>query len=63
MHAGTLGAVIVYFWRDIMAALRSRRMIMFVLIVTAITGAIGVIGKDFLKSCFLSVRVVGISWL
>jgi len=63
MHAGTLGAVIVYFWRDIMAALRSRRMIMFVLIVTAITGAIGVIGKDFLKSCFLSVRVVGISWV
>lgn len=63
MHLGTLGAVFVFFWRDILAALRDRRMVVFILTVTVITGVIGVIGKEFFESLFTSVKAVAGGWL
>jgi undecaprenyl-diphosphatase len=63
MHLGTLVAVLVYFWRDIIKALQSRRMVLFILIVTCITGVIGVLGKDFFESLFTSVKAVAIGWI
>lgn len=63
MHLGTLGAVFFFFWRDILAALRDRRMIVFILTVTVITGVIGVIGKEFFESLFTSVKAVSAGWI
>jgi undecaprenyl-diphosphatase len=63
LHLGTLGAVFVFFFRDILAALRNKRMIVFVLIVTCITGVIGVLGKDFFESLFTSVKAIAIGWI
>lgn len=63
MHVGTLGAVLVFFFRDIRAALRNKRMIVFILIVTCITGTIGVLGKDFFEALFTSVKAVAVSWV
>ena len=63
MHLGTLVAVLIYFWRDIIAALRNKRVILFILAVTCITGVIGVLGKDFFESLFTSVKVVAFGWI
>ncbi|HQJ15297.1 MAG TPA: undecaprenyl-diphosphate phosphatase [Candidatus Omnitrophota bacterium] len=63
MHLGTLGAVFVFFWRDILAALRDRRMIVFILAVTLVTGVIGVLGKEFFESLFTSVKAVAAGWV
>ena len=63
MHLGTLFAILVFFWRIILEALCSRRMVFFVLIVTCITGAIGVLGKDFFESIFTSVKAVAAGWI
>jgi undecaprenyl-diphosphatase len=63
MHLGTLVSVLFFFYRDILEALRSRRMILFILVVTCITGAIGVLGKDFFESLFTSVKAIAIGWI
>ncbi|HNQ50440.1 MAG: undecaprenyl-diphosphate phosphatase [Candidatus Omnitrophica bacterium] len=63
MHVGTLGAVFVFFRRDMLAAMRNRRMILFIFIVTCITGVIGVLGKDLFESIFASVKAVAAGWI
>lgn len=63
MHLGTLVSVVFFFYRDIIEALCSRRTILFILVVTCITGAIGVLGKDFFEALFSSVKAVAIGWI
>jgi len=63
LHLGTLAAIFIFFWRDIIAALHSKHMILFILGVTCITGAIGVLGKDFFESLFVSVKAVAAGWI
>ncbi|HTY45439.1 MAG TPA: undecaprenyl-diphosphate phosphatase, partial [Patescibacteria group bacterium] len=63
LHVGTILALLVFFFKDIRAALCNRRLLWFILIVTVITGAIGVAGKDFFEQLFSSVKLVGAALL
>jgi len=54
LHLGTLVAVIIFFFRDIVVALRDMKLMAFILLATFITGAIGVLGKNFFESLFNS---------
>ncbi len=60
VHLATALAVVVYFWKDIIDILLSKRKMIWLLIVgTIITGIIGIAFKDFFESLFSSVRAVG----
>lgn len=62
-HLGTLFALLIFFFNDILLTLKNRRLLRFILIVTVVTGIVGIIGKDFFESLFTSVKVVGTSLL
>ncbi len=63
LHLGTVLALAAFFFKDIRAALRNPRLLWFILIVTVITGAIGITGKDFFEQLFTSVKLVGAALL
>lgn len=63
LHFGTALAVVIFFSKDILAALRSVRLSFFIVIVTVITGIIGVSGKHLFEGLFGSARGVAIAWL
>ncbi|MEA3493765.1 MAG: undecaprenyl-diphosphate phosphatase [Candidatus Margulisiibacteriota bacterium] len=60
VHLATALAVVVYFWKDIIDILVSKRKMIWLLIVgTIITGIIGIAFKDYFESLFSSVRATG----
>ncbi len=63
LHLGTALALIVFFFKDILAVLRNFKQIGLLLTVTAITGVIGVLGKDFFESLFTQVSLVACALL
>jgi undecaprenyl-diphosphatase len=63
LHLGTLLAVIIFFWKDILSLLKNFKLLILVAIVVAITGVIGVLGKDFFEGLFSSVKLVGLAWI
>jgi len=63
LHLGTLLAVVLFFWKDILSFLRNPKLLSLTAVVVIITGAIGVLGKDFFESLFSSVKLVGIAWI
>ncbi|MFA5035110.1 MAG: undecaprenyl-diphosphate phosphatase [Candidatus Margulisiibacteriota bacterium] len=65
LHLATALALIIYFWVDLWSLLKkeNRKLLGLLLLATAITGAIGFIGKDFFESLFSSVKGVGFSLL
>ncbi len=63
LHLGTLVAVGIFFFKDILKALRSPKMIFFIFAVTLITGIIGFAAKDFLESLFSSVKFLPLAWV
>lgn len=63
LHLGTLLALIIFFWKDIVAVLKDKKVIGQIIVVTIITGIIGVTGKDFFERLFSSPRVVGFGWV
>ena len=67
VHMATLLAVVVYFWRDLVALARSlvdreaaeeRRLLFYILVATVVTGTIGLTFKGLLESLFYSPRLV-----
>ncbi len=56
LHLGTLVAVIIFFFKDIISAFRDLRLAMFIVITTFITGSIALAGKDFFEKLFTSPR-------
>jgi len=60
LHVGTLGAVVTFFFRDIGAYLRQRRLLGYILVVTLITGASGLLIKGFLEPLFGSGAWIGV---
>ncbi len=67
VHMATLLAVVVYFWRDLLALARSlvdgeareeRRLLFYILVATVVTGTVGLSFKDTLEALFYSPRVV-----
>lgn len=63
LHLGTLLAVIIFFFKDILRLIRNLKFVCFVLIVTAITGIVALAGKDFLEGLFSSARAVAWGWI
>lgn len=63
LHLGTLLAVVVFFWKDILNLLKNPKLLGLAAIVVIITGIIGVLGKDFFESLFSSTKLVGIAWI
>lgn len=65
VHLGTLLAVIIYYKKDLweMARGRNPRLLGFLLITTFVTGAIGIIFKEFFLSSFESSTMLGLGWL
>ncbi|MFA5090514.1 MAG: undecaprenyl-diphosphate phosphatase [Candidatus Omnitrophota bacterium] len=57
LHIGTILALIVFFFRDILSLLRNARSIGQVAIVTLITGVVGISGKGFFEKAFGSLRM------
>lgn len=56
LHLGTVAALAIFFFKDILKALRSFKSILSILIATSITGVIGIAGRDFFEGLFGSVR-------
>lgn len=63
LHLGTLLAVIIFFWKDILNLLKNFKLLILVAVVVVITGVIGVLGKDFFESLFNSPKLVGVAWI
>lgn len=63
LHLATTLALVVFFFGDIVKAIKNLRLLLNILIVTAITGLIGILGKDYFTSLFSSVKTVAISLL
>jgi undecaprenyl-diphosphatase len=63
LHLGTVLALLVFFFKDILKLLRDVRSMALIAVVTVITGAIGVLGKDFFESLFSTTKPVGIALL
>jgi len=63
LHLGTLLAIIIFFWKDILNLLKDFKLLVLVTVVVVITGVIGVLGKDFFESLFRSPKLVGIAWI
>jgi len=73
LHMGTLLAVIIFFWKDIMKILKSLlnlnlkdenfKLFIYVLIGTIPTAIIGLLFLKFFESLFSSVKYVGIGFL
>ncbi|MFA5362901.1 MAG: undecaprenyl-diphosphate phosphatase [Candidatus Omnitrophota bacterium] len=61
MHLGTILALVIFFFKDILKLLRDLKLIGYVLLVTVITGIIGIAGKDFFEGVFKSPRMVAVS--
>lgn len=58
LHLGTVLALIIFFFRDLLRLLSEIRLLLFILVVTLITGCIGILGKDFFEGLFSSPRLV-----
>ncbi len=63
LHFGTLLAIIIFFWKDILGVLKNFRLLGLILIVTIITGIIGLSGKDFFENLFSNPKAVAIAWI
>ncbi len=61
LHLGTILALLVFFFKDILALFRNIKLLFLILIVTVITGAIGISGKDFFEGLFSSVKFSAIA--
>ncbi|RJO64515.1 MAG: undecaprenyl-diphosphate phosphatase [Candidatus Omnitrophota bacterium] len=61
LHLGTIAALFVFFFKDILRALRDRTTVLLVLIVTVITGIIAIAGKHQFEALFSLTRPVAIA--
>ncbi len=63
LHLGTMLALFIFFAKDIRGMLRNGKWVVYIAVVTVITGMIGLSGKDFFERLFTSTRYVGFSLL
>ncbi|MDD5565814.1 MAG: undecaprenyl-diphosphate phosphatase [Candidatus Omnitrophica bacterium] len=61
LHLGTIAALCVFFSKDILQALRNRQTVLLILIVTAVTGIIGVAGRHQFEALFTSPRLAALA--
>jgi undecaprenyl-diphosphatase len=63
LHLGTCLALIIFFYKDILAAFRNFRLLSLIVVVTIITGAIGILGEDFFEKLFISPHSLALQFL
>lgn len=63
LHLGTVLALLVFFFKDILKLFRSPGSLFKIIIVTIITGIIAISGKNFFESLFASMKAVAIGLL
>jgi undecaprenyl-diphosphatase len=63
LHLGTALALLVFFFRDILRLLRSVRQLLLIALVTLLTGAVALSGKDFFEKLFASPRAAALGLL
>jgi len=61
LHLGTAFALVVFFFKDILKLLTESRSLKLLFITTLITGIVGLWGKDFFESFFVSAVPVAIA--
>jgi len=61
LHLGTSLALVIFFFKDILNLLRNFRVLLYIIIVTLITGIIGISAKGFFERLFNSPRSVAIA--
>jgi len=61
LHLGTTLALVIFFFKDILNLLRNIRLLSYIIIVTLVTGIIGISGKGFFEKLFNSPRLVAIA--
>ncbi|MFH1414249.1 MAG: undecaprenyl-diphosphate phosphatase [Candidatus Omnitrophota bacterium] len=63
LHLGTICALIIFFFKEILKTLRNIRLITFIMVATLITGIIGILGRGFFESLFSSPKLVALALL
>ncbi len=63
LHLGTTLALLVFLFKDIVRLSSDRKSIFFIIVVSIITGTIGIAGKGFFESLFSSVKPIAIALL
>ncbi len=63
LHLGTVTSLIVFFFKDILSAIKKPPVIGQIIIVTVITGVIAFSGKSYFESLFSSPKAVAIALL
>jgi len=61
LHLGTSLSLCVFFFKDIIRLLSNLKWVVLIMIVTVITGFIGILGKDFFERVFSQPKFVGFS--
>ncbi|HLD82340.1 MAG TPA: undecaprenyl-diphosphate phosphatase [Candidatus Omnitrophota bacterium] len=61
LHLGTVFSLIIFFSKDIFKILSDKKLFLMILVVTIVTGIIGVSGKDFFESIFGSPKMISIA--
>ncbi|MDD5668493.1 MAG: undecaprenyl-diphosphate phosphatase [Candidatus Omnitrophica bacterium] len=54
LHLGTVLSLLIFFFKDILRLFKDKKLVGYVLLVTVITGIIGVLGKSFFENLFKS---------
>jgi len=63
LHLGTALALFAFFFKDIIRLFSDKKSIFLIIVVSIITGIIGIGGKDFFESLFSSTRSVAVALL
>jgi len=63
LHLGTVASLIVFFFKDILSAIKKPRIIGQIIIVTVVTGLIAFSGKSYFESLFSSPKAVAVALL
>ncbi|OGF47133.1 MAG: undecaprenyl-diphosphatase UppP [Candidatus Firestonebacteria bacterium RIFOXYA2_FULL_40_8] len=63
LHLGTALAVVIYFRKRIVEICKNVKLLMLVLVATAVTGVIGVTFKDAFEKMFTDVKLVGAAFI
>lgn len=61
LHLGTIFALILFFFKDILRMVCNIKLLSLIFIVTVITGIIAILGKNFFESIFVSYKLVAIA--
>jgi len=57
-HLGTLLALLFYFFKDIKKTLKSKPLVIYILIVTSVTGLIAIMFKKYFEVFFISFGIL-----